>query len=682
MARLFDNVQEEYLERDQAILAGAPFAFVCKFNTDDIVSKLNKILFWMGNKDNDNEGFYVYLNYLNDTIRVVTKHAGVGKTATVSASYLQDTWHHACGIWASLSDVRALFDGANKGTSPVITGAPTGLDRISIGRRGQSTAGLYMSGMIAEAAIYDLSAYPGATASNKADYFEANILPHLVAGEPPGDYTTGLESYWPLRDDDLDYADDFDLTAFNTPSWAEHPTVLHLLDGTIPVQSTIAGNLQWLQELAGLIEAQSSLTGNIIITESLAGSIAGASNLPSINLQWLQELAGIVDAQSSLAGNIDLILVYTLTGSLIGQSGVAGSLKAIESLAGLIEAQSGLTGNLRWPQVLAGLIEAQSGAAGSLQWLQELAGAIGAQSSSIGNIKSTESLAGLIGVQSSVDGNLQWLQILAGAIAAQSTVTAKLRDLSSLSGSLASQSSVAGSLRAIESLIGGISVQSSLLGNLQLGCGAIPPALQAAIIDPYSGGAWLWLVEIFIPGYRLIRLAKNTEDITYGGVVYNADNLNVGLAGLSGDGSIPRTILQVAQDKDYTLENKINATKGASGGWVKIIRAHENYLDKFIAELEDIVDILTADSDTTHVVFQLGIPNPLLKKIPLRRYSSKICPYHIPGLFGGVECQYPGDDPTCTGKFEDCNGDMAGSTKDNAVHFGADLGLDPAAMKV
>ena len=203
----------------------------------------------------------------------------------------------------------------------------------------------------------------------------------------------------------------------------------------------------------------------------------------------------------------------------------------------------------------------------------------------------------------------------------------------------------------------------------------MPPAMHEDLIDPYVGGAWLWLVEITIPGYSDIRYARNTEDVFYAGRNYPAFNFDVGLGSLVGNGSVPHYSLVIAHDGDYTLEDIINATEGAGGGTITIIRVHEDFLDEYILELVQEVTILTANSDTDNITFQLGIPNPLLKKIPLRRYSSKKCPYALPSLFKGLECQYAGADPICTGKYEDC------FTKGNIIHWGGEIGLDPAAAK-
>jgi len=204
----------------------------------------------------------------------------------------------------------------------------------------------------------------------------------------------------------------------------------------------------------------------------------------------------------------------------------------------------------------------------------------------------------------------------------------------------------------------------------------MPPELHASLIDPYVGGAWIWLVEITIPGYATLYYAKNTEDVIYAGQTYTANNFIPGLASLTGDGSVPRIGLVVAQDGTYVLEDEINATEGGGGGTVKIIRTYENFFDIRVAELEQEVNILVGDSDANDIVFQLGSPNPLLKKIPLRRNSSKKCPYSTPSLFKGPECQYAGEDATCGGFYEDCH------DKGNAGNFGAEIGLDPNAMKV
>jgi hypothetical protein len=205
----------------------------------------------------------------------------------------------------------------------------------------------------------------------------------------------------------------------------------------------------------------------------------------------------------------------------------------------------------------------------------------------------------------------------------------------------------------------------------------IPPLLHKDLIDPYSSGAWMWLCQIIVPGYATIRLALNTEDVTYGEKVYDKWNLVIGKQTFSGDGAVPRLILKVAQDDVGLLEDIINATKGAENGAIRLMRVHEDYLSYEIKALEVNYAILVADSDWEWVYFTLGVPNPLMQKVPLRVGSSKICPWAIPELFKGPECQYVGSETSCTGTIEDCR-----DNKNNTIHWGAELGLDPNVARV
>jgi len=204
----------------------------------------------------------------------------------------------------------------------------------------------------------------------------------------------------------------------------------------------------------------------------------------------------------------------------------------------------------------------------------------------------------------------------------------------------------------------------------------IPPFMEKDLIDPYSGGAWLWLAEITIPGQAVQRLARNTEDVTYDGNLFERFNLQIGKQKYSSDGSVPRVTLQVRQDRDRRLEKAIDEAETMLGAHVKLIRVNEKFLDTPVLELEADFAIINTVSEAEWVTFILGMPSPLLRKIPIRIGSSKQCPYAAPGLFKGPECQYAGPDSTCTGLLEDC------ITKGNEVHWGGEVGLDPNALRI
>jgi len=205
----------------------------------------------------------------------------------------------------------------------------------------------------------------------------------------------------------------------------------------------------------------------------------------------------------------------------------------------------------------------------------------------------------------------------------------------------------------------------------------IPPVIHKDLIDPWASGAWLWLCQILVPGYATQKIARNTENITYGGRVHDKFNLQIGEQIFSGDGSIPRVTLKTFQDPTREIENIINKTEGALGAKVKLIRVNEKFLEMPVNALEADYNLLASQSDSEWCTITLGIPNPLTQRFPLEDFSSSVCPWTSPALFKGPKCQYDGVDTTCTGTYEDCYTKHAG----NPVHWGGELGLSPSVTK-
>jgi hypothetical protein len=146
--------------------------------------------------------------------------------AFTSTGYTINTWHHAAGIWVSSTDHRVLIDAGGKGTDSNTATNSNDINRIRVGVSADSTPFGYASSDIAEAAVYDLSVFPGATDSDKANYFETRVLPALVMGYSPEFYSLGLVSYWDIvgRDSpEPDTVGGFDLALVNTPTAAPHP---------------------------------------------------------------------------------------------------------------------------------------------------------------------------------------------------------------------------------------------------------------------------------------------------------------------------------------------------------------------------------------------------------------------------------------------------------------------------
>lgn len=204
----------------------------------------------------------------------------------------------------------------------------------------------------------------------------------------------------------------------------------------------------------------------------------------------------------------------------------------------------------------------------------------------------------------------------------------------------------------------------------------LPAAMNQDVVTPNTGGTWMWLCEIVVPNYSVIRKARNTANVEYAGNDFEAHNIDVGKQTLTGDGSIPRIVLRVSQDASKRIEKIINDTEGALGTTVKLIKVNSEFLGTAIPALEADYDMLTVESDSEWVTFTFGIPNPLTQRVPLRVVSSSSCPWATPTHFKGPRCQYVGAETSCTGQYEDCR-----DNKNNAIHWGGELGLNPNVTK-
>jgi len=376
-------------------------------------------------------------------------------------------------------------------------------------------------------------------------------------------------------------------------------------------------------------------------------------------------LDGVITCTSTVAGSLDVAIPgqVELSCALIGKSTASGEA----------EVTKGVAWNAACQAVTSGVIRAT----------YKLTGTIGVQSTvPVNDIKVSRKLGGTsAGQTTAAVTDMRIIRKMAGVVVGQSNVLAIVRIAWGFRATVAASSTVAAELAVSPRevfMVGTVTGQSSVIGRLSLPAffSEIPPAMEKDLIDLYSGGAWLWLCEISIPGYDVIRMARNTEGVIYGGNDFPKGNFDVGQQSFAGDGSIPRVLLRIAQDREKHIESIINATKGGTGGKVKLIRTSEKFLDLAVAELEREFDLLTGESDTEWVMLTLGIPSPLTQRIPLRLYSSKMCAYAILSLFKGPECQYIGLAMNCGGRFEDCR------AKENAHHFGGEVGLDPNTVRI
>ena len=188
MARLFDDASFQYLEVDAAIITSFPFSMsgwfysddidnyqaICSFTDKDLVA--DRYLLIASGADTGDP----VVGYIQDA-----NSSLISDSAATTTGYSANTWHQAGWVGASTTDNRAFIDGGSKGTSAFAREAIPAIDRASIGRSGDSTPSLYMSGRVAEVGFWNVA-------------LSDNEMASLGAGISPSRVRTGnLVGYWP-----------------------------------------------------------------------------------------------------------------------------------------------------------------------------------------------------------------------------------------------------------------------------------------------------------------------------------------------------------------------------------------------------------------------------------------------------------------------------------------------------
>ena len=152
MARDF-NGSTDYLETDSTPFSGTPFTMVGRVNPDQDSS--SAVLIQISDKDVSDHRFGLYIN---SSGRVVFRaQAGGGNQfAVASGTVTVGNWTHMAAVSASATDRRVYRDGANKDTNTVNI-VPAGLDRISIGRAGDSSPSDEFDGRMTHAGLWNVA---------------------------------------------------------------------------------------------------------------------------------------------------------------------------------------------------------------------------------------------------------------------------------------------------------------------------------------------------------------------------------------------------------------------------------------------------------------------------------------------------------------------------------------------
>lgn len=190
-----------------------------------------------------------------------------------------------------------------------------------------------------------------------------------------------------------------------------------------------------------------------------------------------------------------------------------------------------------------------------------------------------------------------------------------------------------------------------------------------------STDPWILLLEVTIPTdpVQTLRIARNTEDVTFQGNVYTAFSFEIDTVTESSKGELPSVSIRVS-NVNQMMQSYIEEYDGLISQPVKLIVVNAQYLTEDYSELELNFDITACQATATWVTWKIGAPNPLARRFPLYRYIGMHCNWV--GHFKGAECKYAGTATTCAGTLDDCD------AKDNLANFGGYPGLAQGGIRV
>ena len=155
-----------------------------------------------------------------------------------------------------------------------------------------------------------------------------------------------------------------------------------------------------------------------------------------------------------------------------------------------------------------------------------------------------------------------------------------------------------------------------------------------------SSGAWIWLLEITTLGQTTLRFANNSSDVVWpsvGGDTYTRSSLLMDDLNITTSGEFPTYKLQVGEvGLTGALRTQIKATAGLVGSIVRLRIVHSDHLDLTTPAIDEASEILSCELTASAVIFTVGIPSLLSKRLPRDRYVPGFCRHR----FAGALCNY------------------------------------------
>lgn len=199
----------------------------------------------------------------------------------------------------------------------------------------------------------------------------------------------------------------------------------------------------------------------------------------------------------------------------------------------------------------------------------------------------------------------------------------------------------------------------------------LPAALILEKNKIATASAWMILAEVTFVDGTIVRLARNTEDLTFETHVFTAFPFELDTVGFD-QGKIPSVVLKI-NNATRLIQYYLEDAEGAVGATVRLIVVNSTDYTADLSDLELTFQIIDSSADVDWVYFTLGVPSPLNKRFPLYRFIANHCNWT--GNFKGIECQYIGIATTCDGTLTTCR------ALNNSVHYGGFIGLGKGGIR-
>lgn len=252
MAFNFDRSSSQYFQVDQTPVTGVPITVSCFFKSTDDTNA--QVAVHIVDKDTENNGFSMIIaaHLGGNPVRAFVWTPGGSLAVNSTTGFTTGTWHHGATVFQSSTIVHAYIDGSSKGSITGTSQIPTGIDRIAIGRHGDSSPGAYYDGDLCEVGIWNTNLTDSEVASLAKGFSPLFIRRNNLVFYTPTINTFGGQL--------IDIIGGLELTPFNSPTKSEHYRIImpHTLRLNIPLEITTKSD-----SITLFLQAQNDINDNI-----------------------------------------------------------------------------------------------------------------------------------------------------------------------------------------------------------------------------------------------------------------------------------------------------------------------------------------------------------------------------------------------------------------------------------